>query len=69
MTRPAQFGRRIAPPTEAQRAAKVAACGFGGLFAVALIAALIVESAGLSVLLVVLAFGSLFAGMAAAGEA
>jgi uncharacterized membrane protein len=68
MTR-ATFGRRIMPPTEGQRAARAAAIGFGGLFVAAMVGALIVGSDGLRVLLVVLAFCSLFAGMAAASEA
>jgi hypothetical protein len=69
MTARPTFGRRISGPTSEQRNARAAAIGFYGLFAASITAALNVSSGGLSVLLVVLAFVSLFAGMAAAGEA
>jgi hypothetical protein len=69
VTRPQSFGRRALPPTPEQRAARAAACWLYLLFALALTTALQIQSAGGVVLLVVLAFVSLLAGMAAAGEA
>jgi hypothetical protein len=70
---PRQFGRKPAPPkplTRQQKTARVAALSCLLLFAIALGAGLGANiSEGGRVLLVVVAFAALVAGLAAAGEA
>jgi hypothetical protein len=63
------FGTRQPLPTIRQMHARRAALGFFILAALSLGASFGVDREGLAVLLVVLAFVSLAAGMAAAGEA
>jgi hypothetical protein len=68
MTRPT-FGTRQLRPTRHQIHARNAALGFYLVFAVSIGTAIGIDSPGGAVLLVVIAFVSLFAGIAAAEEA
>ena len=67
--RPATFGRREPQITPHQIRARAAAGGSYGLFIVSLFAGCTTDNAGLAVWLIVLAFGALLAGMAAASDA